>query len=142
MSLFLPPASRRLGLFDGGGVTAPDNFGLFVRTVEGDTSLVVRAGDLVDVDGGAGVDLRRVGSATPAPLEAIIGFNFGTNGEDGLASGFAESRALALRLQFTDGTQGVFTTVVPEPASLALLFAAGPALLARRRRMAPHATED
>jgi hypothetical protein len=122
-----------VGLFNGGGVTAPDNFGLFVRTVEGDTRLVVRVGDLVDVDPGAGIDLRRVGSTTPASTSQIIGFNFGTNGEDGLASSFAESGALALRLLFTDGTQGVFTTIVPEPASLGLL-AAALALLARRRR--------
>jgi hypothetical protein len=38
------------------------------------------------------------------------------------------------RVDFTDGTSGVYSAVVPEPASLGLIGAASMALLARRRR--------
>jgi hypothetical protein len=124
-----------LGLVDGGDATYPNNYGLWVRTTEGETRLIVLAGDLIDVDNSAGVDLRMVGQAVGGPIVLdAIGFTFGTNGEDGRASGFAANGAMALRLRFSDGSEGIFTTAVPEPATGVAFAAASMLALARRRR--------
>lgn len=124
-----------VGFLEGADATYPNNYGLWVRTADGDTRLIVRAGDLIDVDNSAGVDLRMVGQAIGGPIVTdAIGFTFGTNGEDGRASGFAANGAMALRLRFSDGSEGIFTTAVPEPTTGIAFAGASMLALARRRR--------
>lgn len=76
---------------------------------------VVRNGDTIDIGDGV--------------MKTVSGFDTSI-----YLSGLADDGTLAFTLAFTDGTQGLFTTIVPEPAalsSLALLLAAR-----RRRRTA------
>ncbi len=118
-----------LATLTGSGVTAADNQGLYAGQAGGLVK-IVRTGEQVDVDPGAGVDLRTVSS---------IGFNLTglPGGEDGRGLAFNDSGLLAYRLFFTDGTSGVFTsqfTPVPEPAAVGLLAASGLATVGWLRR--------
>lgn len=99
---------------EAGEVTAGNNLGIWAQDHTGLLHLVVRTGDLLDVDDGPGVDLRTVEG-----LETI----FGTGNEDGRASAFNDRGQLAFRARFTDGTQGIFVSnlvAVPEPSGLQL----------------------
>ena len=85
----------------------------------GTFSLLVRTGDMVDVDPGAGEDLRRI-------QEFALFQNDPSSGADGLPRSFNANGLVSMKLSFTDGSNGIFTTVVPEPsgfvlASLAIL---------------------
>jgi hypothetical protein len=135
------PILNRFGQFAfvatlaGAGVTTANDRGLYAGSV-GALVKVVREGDLVDVDPGAGVDLRAV---------ATIGFRgefeTATGLQDGRGGPFTDGGLLAYSLTFTDGTSGVFVSSVapvPEPATAALVAGlAAAALAARRRRPNP-----
>lgn len=56
-----------------------------------------------------------------------------SGGQDGRVTQLSDSGLLTFSLSFTDGTSGVFTTLIPSPAS-ATLLALGGLLAARRRR--------
>ena len=86
--------------------------------VDGEFQLVVREGDLFTLGPADAIAEARTISG--------IGFN--------PQNGLSDTRQLAFELSFTDGTAGIFTTNVPEPASLALLAAGLPLILRRRRR--------
>lgn len=79
-------------------VNSTNDFGLFAY-VDGLLELIIRTGDLVDVQFGATVESRTVsgiGLAGTDVNDATVKFN-----ENGL---------LAYGLEFTDGTSGIFTT--------------------------------
>jgi hypothetical protein len=107
----------------GTGINASNNHGLWATDKEG-LKLIVREGDLFDVDPGIGVDNRTILSIT---------FTKGSGGEDGRGLSFNDAGLLVFGLSFTDGSSGVFTASlpIPEPALLGLAL---PALLMLRRR--------
>ena len=107
----------------GTGVTDANDFGLFAADLLGNDLLIAREGDLFDVDPTAGFDLRTI---TDGGISFLIG-----RGDDTL-TGLGNDGTLAFQLSFTDGTSGLFTAVVPEPSSLAVLGLGGVALLRRR----------
>lgn len=97
------------------GASSTNNAALFAGGI-GDVDLIVRTGQLFDVDPSAMVDAR-----------TITSIDLGSND-------FTDSGLLAFRLGFVDGSAGVFTfgTLVPEPA--AALFVLGCILLGLRKK--------
>lgn len=83
--------------------------------------IVAREGDLFDVGGG---DLRTIADG---------GISFGIGRNDDTRTSLGNDGTLAFHLTFTDGTSGLFTAQIPEPASLSLLLLPATALLRRRR---------
>lgn len=90
----------------------------------GDAVPVLLQGQTYDLDPGVGSDLRTL-SEFSRP--------FGTNGQDGSYTSLNERGELALRLDFTDGTHGIFLIAIPEPASVGLTAVAAAALRRRQR---------
>lgn len=91
----------------------------------GQIAKVVRTGDVIDVDLGAGVDLRTVISTDLLgrdPFTAV-----------GSYQTLTDTGMFAFRLQFGDGSTGIFTATVPEPGSL-LALSGGIWLILMRRR--------
>ena len=72
----------------GDGVTTANDGGLYAGSVGGLVK-VVREGDQVDVDPGAGVDLRTIGSSG-------VNFTTGSGGEDGRGVSFTDTGFLCL----------------------------------------------
>jgi hypothetical protein len=108
----------------GTGVTNANNWAVFA-TVGGNSQLVVREGDQIDVDPTAGVDLRTV---------SAIRFGEGSFATQP-GSYFNDSGTLVLTLEFTNNTSGVYTfTPVPEPTTILAVGAAGLAVGWLRRR--------
>lgn len=94
--------------------------------------LIVREGQLYDIDPTAGTDFRTVSAIA---LQAQL---MNTGGEDGRLRYMNEDGAITYSLYFTDGSSGVFVSpgprsVIPEPSAIGLLGLAG-GLLARRKR--------
>ncbi|QDU35421.1 hypothetical protein KS4_35020 [Poriferisphaera corsica] len=89
--------------------------GIVWYDTDGVLSLLVKAGDLFDVDAGVGEDLREI--------SFINEYSLSMN-DRGL---------LAVGLIFTDGSQGVFTMQIPEPSGMVLLGVGGVLGLVRRR---------
>lgn len=97
-----------LGGLGGAGVTSSNNAAIFAQDTAGETRVVVRKGELLDVDDGPGVDLRTV--AGIGFLEANLSGPTGTGNEDGRRSPFNDLGQLAFWASFTDGSSGVFVS--------------------------------
>jgi len=63
----------------------------------------------------------------------LLKLNAGGSSDEGIQSALNDAGQLTFGARFTDGSEGVFVAVVPEPAT-ALLAAAVGALVALRRR--------
>ena len=103
------------------GVTGDNDGSLWWADATGTLELVVREGNLFEVAPG---DQRTI---------SVIGFDSGSNGEDGTYSALGEDGLLTFGLTFTDASTGTFTAAVPEPGSALLLGLGALGLLARRR---------
>jgi hypothetical protein len=104
-----------IGLLTGAGVTAGVNDRGLYAGHPGSLVQIVRLGDLIDEGNGSGLH-----------TVSTIGTFSGSGVEDGRNRIFNDSGELVYQLSFTDGTSGIFTSIipVPEPSSL-LLVAAG-----------------
>ncbi|QDU32676.1 PEP-CTERM motif protein [Poriferisphaera corsica] len=114
----------------GAGVTEEDNVGLWITGLDGALDLIIREGDLFDVDDDPiAEDLRVISD---------IAMDGWSGGEEGHAKSLNDWGELAVRLNFTDGSEGlfVFNTIaaIPEPGSVALLGAGLVGMLARKRK--------
>jgi hypothetical protein len=102
--------------------------------VPGSVFEIVRVGDVVAVNTGTGTSMRTVRNISlTGPLTS-------GGGNDGYGSPFADNGLLVYNLLFTDGSTGIFTSVVPvpEPASVLTMAAvAGLAAAWRWRRAGP-----
>ena len=115
----------------GVGIDASNRGGLWI-TVGGMLQNIVRTGDLFDVDSGPGEDLRTISD---------IRFEAGSNREDGQAMTFNNAGQIVFRLQFTDGSEGIFITApkgIPEPGTISLLLMSLAFAGSRRRRPCAH----
>ena len=97
--------------------------------VDGQLKLLLRSGDLFDVDPTANEDLRTIFS--------FIRFTEGSGGQDGLPRALNDDGLLALQIDFDDGSSGIFTVQIPEPASVALLSVGVLTLLRRQYVRSP-----
>jgi hypothetical protein len=98
------------GSLTGTGVTSANNQGLYVASPGGGVVKVVRTGDQIDVGNGSG-------------MHTVSGFSFNiSGGEYGRPNALSDTGVLVYRLDFTDGTQGVFTSVIPVPEPSSALF--------------------
>ena len=111
---FGEPALSGLGLaavvvkLTGEGVTAANDESLWVAG-PGTLTEVAREGDVIDLDPGPGEDLKTISALALHP------------------DGF-RGHHLAVGAEFTDGTEVIFLTPVPEPGSV--MLAAGGVLIA------------
>ncbi|MAT70694.1 MAG: hypothetical protein CMJ58_14360 [Planctomycetaceae bacterium] len=115
--------------FYGEGVDASERVGIYAEDRSGRLRLIVRTGDVLDVDDGPGADLRTV--------KAV---NFLSNIAAGYQphDGFNDAGYLAFSAEFTDGTSGVFVSsaaTVPEPAGADLVSIALWAAVFSRRSL-------
>jgi hypothetical protein len=114
----------------GTGVDGSNNSGIWAEDLSGNLCLIVRKGDLLDVDDGPGVDFRVIRS---------LGVTGATGNEDGRRSHFNDLGQLAFQATFYDDTEGIFVSnlvaTIPEPSTLLLGALASVGLLMRRRSL-------
>jgi hypothetical protein len=108
------------GLKDAGG---SNQYGLWAFDPSGGLALVVREGDLFEVAPG---DRRTVGLVST--MQHVSG------NEDGQSNSLGDDGRVVFRVQFADGTAGVFSAQVPEPSGVVVLAAGAAAALRRRGR--------
>ncbi|MEM1108258.1 MAG: choice-of-anchor tandem repeat NxxGxxAF-containing protein [Planctomycetota bacterium] len=114
-----------LASLTGNGVDATNDSGIWVADSDGSITLVVREGDLFDVDDDPTVqDLRTI-----SDLTTILT----TSNGDGLPSSFNDFGQITFTLEFTDGSSGVFVANVPEPTAVAIAMLLIAGLMAYRR---------
>ncbi len=112
----------------GPGVTPENNAGLWFRDGEtGDWSLVLRTGDVLDGRVVAPEAINGVGAST------LLAFHR----EAGYSQSFSDAGLLALRVKFTDGSEGIYRLSVPEAGTTAFLMLA---LVLTPMRRPRHAT--
>lgn len=95
---------------------------LWVSDTDGTLIKIARASDSFEVAPG---DVRIITG---------IGGMATSGGQDGRAIALNDNGDLAFQLDFSDGSNGVFTVHVPEPSTAGLLALAAASLAARRRR--------
>lgn len=97
------------------------NDGIWFADTQGELSLVVRAGQTVDLGGG---DLR-----------TISGLNFASNGFSAAlpVRALSDNDTIAFGASFTDGPDAILLVSVPEPTGLLACIAFSPILLRRKR---------
>ena len=108
-----------IGYLTGEGVTESNFKGIWATQPNGLLSLIARSGDLFDVNRDPAIDDLRV----IEEVGLFMGYN-GIGGEDGHGTSFSDDGELVFRLEFTDGTSGIFVAAVPEPGTGALLAVA------------------
>lgn len=111
----------------GPGIDSTNDHGIWATDEDGQLKLIIREGDLLDVDENPiAEDLRTVNS---------LFVYSGTSNEDGRRSAFNDRGQLAFLATFTDGTSGIFianTKLIPEPSTVLLASVAAAGLLLRR----------
>jgi hypothetical protein len=89
------------GKVTGSVITTANDFGIWATDLAGELHLVAREGDTIDVDPGAGTDLRTIN---------VLSFYTGTGNEDGNHSGLNDSGLIAFSATFVGGGGGVFVS--------------------------------
>lgn len=100
-----------------GDVTADNSVGIWAEDSSGQLQLIVRKGDLIDVDNGPGIDLRTIASFSYFGDDGYLGPKIGQQGS------FNDLGQFAFVATFTDGSSGIFVSnaaAVPEPCTLAM----------------------
>jgi len=85
----------------GAGVNDSNDVGIWAEDLLGVLTLIVREGDLLDVDDGPDTDFRTISE---------LDFVDNSGNEDGRSSGFNDLEQIAFRALFTDGTSGLFVS--------------------------------
>jgi hypothetical protein len=104
-----------------------DGIGIWAEDRAGRLRLIVRSGQLIDVDDGPIESLRQVSQLW------FLGYS---GNDDGRPSGFNDRGELAFLARFTDGSSGLFVSqlaTLPEPPSTSLTCVFAVASLARRQ---------
>jgi len=117
-----------LGPLTGSGVSIRNDEAIFAEDRFGKLQLIVRNGDIIDVDDGVGTDLRTI---------ARLYFFYGSGNQDGGRSGFNDFGQLAFTAEFIDGSSGIFVSnlvAVPEPATWVLLISGVMPMIVRYRK--------
>ena len=102
-----PPGINRRGqtaftaTLSGGNVDETNDEGLWATDLDGELHLVVRTGDLFDVDDGPSIVLKTVRS---------LSFFSGWGNESSVGSGFNDRGQIAFQADFTDFSSGVFVS--------------------------------
>jgi len=110
----------------GTSIDSINNAGYWATDTDGTLQLLVREGDVVDLDDDPDTEL----------LKTIISVTSVSNASTAIGGGqrsFNNQGDFVFRAEFADGTEGILVASVPEPASLTLLIAGGAFLLKRRR---------
>ncbi len=124
-----------VGQLTGTGVDSTNDSGIWVTDLDGLLTLVVREGDLLDVNDDPLInDLRTISSVDLT--DGLGARPTSSGGEDGRATSFNDASQLAFRLGFTDGSEGIFVATVPEPGTLAV-FVVGATFALRQRHRRP-----
>jgi hypothetical protein len=100
----------------------PFAFGLWGTDAAGNLGLIAVPGQSIELGNG---DVRQLSS---------VHYYGGTSSEDGQPFAFNDLGQLAYRATFTDGSQAIVVTTVPEPAVMVLGAMSAAYLLARRGR--------
>ncbi len=88
----------------GTGVTTVNNWGIWATDSAGVLTLVARAGDLFDVNDDPLIDdLRTI---------SLLALTVNSGGGDGYSTSFNDDGQLAFKLNFTDGSQGIFVATI------------------------------
>lgn len=120
----------------GTGVNFSNDSGIWATDPNGQLTLVIREGDIIDVDNDPVLQDRRT-------VRTLSNLNH-TGNEDGRPSSFNDRGELAFYAFFTDGSSGLFvatisgqSTVVPEPTTLWMLtiMVLGLTFAGRRQRV-------
>ncbi len=113
-----------LGSLRGSGVDLTNDSGIWATDREGLLTLIVRQGDLFDINEDPLIDEF----LTISSIEMATG----SGGEDGRPTSFNDAGQLAFQLGFTDGSSGIFVATIPEPGTLTLFAITLPWVLRRR----------
>ncbi len=89
------------GTLTGTDVENSNDRGIWAEDRSGILTLIAREGEEIDVDDGPGTDLRTI---------AALSFVGGTGNQDGRRSEFNDLGQLALMIQFTDNSKGIFVS--------------------------------
>ncbi len=106
---------------DGPGVTAQNDAAVMVWNRSFGLVPVLREGQAFQVAPG---DVRTV---------AYFTYAAGSGGQDGVASSYNDGRRFVVNLGFTDGSSGIFESVIPAPISAIPVLFAGLQAVRRRR---------
>jgi hypothetical protein len=101
----------------GAGIDSLNDRGIWAEDVRGNFQLIVREGDLLDLDPGTGEDLRKVAEVT------LLNF-LDSRGEDDQPYAFNNRGEIAFRVAFSDLTQAIVVSnllVVLEPSTSTLV---------------------
>ncbi len=113
-----------LGSLTGPGVDNTNNRGIWATDTNGVLTLVARTGDLFDVNDDPLIDdLRTI---------SLVSLIVNSGGQDGRPTSFNNAGQLALRIEFSDATAGIFVAIIPEPGTM-VLVSVGLVVLMRSR---------